>query len=80
MNKNHALSHPEIELRPSLFTASRAPKLQTPTILDLLEVYPDRVRTWKPKLDHSDLLDHFQVRGLYITSFSWLRFWREKTC
>jgi len=79
MNRNQALSHPEIELRPSLFAPSRAPKLQTPTILDLLEVYPDHVN-WKEKLDHSALLNHFRVRGSYITSFSWLSFWRERTC
>ena len=73
MNRNHALSHPEIELRPSLFTTSRASKLQTPTILDLLEVYPDHVN-WKEKLDHLALLNHFRVRGSYVILNSWLSF------
>ena len=69
MNKNHALSHPEIELRPSVFSTSRASKPQTPTILDLLEVYPDHVN-WKEKLDHSSLLNHFRVSGPYVISYS----------
>ena len=69
MNKNHALSHPEIELRPSLFTTSRASKLQTSTILDLLEVYPDHVN-WEEKLDHTALLNHFRVSGSYVISHS----------
>ena len=79
MNRKQTLSHPEIELRPSLFTTSRASKLQTPTILDLLEVYPDHV-SWKEKLDHFALLNHFRVRGPYVILISWLSFWREKMC
>jgi len=79
MNRNHALSHPEIELRPSVFTTSRASKIHTRTILDLLEVYPDHVN-WKEKLDHISLLSHFRVGGLYVICYSWLIFCREKMC
>jgi hypothetical protein len=61
---SHALSHPEIELRPSLFTTS---KLETPTILDLLEIFPDHVN-WKEKLDHSALLNHFRVSESHVIS------------
>jgi len=64
MNRNHASSHPEIELRPSLVRAS---KLHTSTILDLLEVYPDHVN-WEEKLDHSSLLNHFRVSALEVIS------------
>jgi hypothetical protein len=62
---NHALSHPEIEFRSSLSITSRASKLQTRTILDLSEVYPDHVN-WKEKLDHASVLNHFSVRGSYV--------------
>jgi len=66
MNRNHALSHPEIELRPSLVRASKL-QIQTSTILDLLEVYPDHVN-WEEKLDHSSLLNHFRVSALEVIS------------
>jgi len=69
MNSNHALSHPEIELRPSTFNTSRASQPQTRTILDLLEVYPDHLN-WKEKLDHASLLSHFRVSGSYVTFYS----------
>ena len=69
MFSSHALSHPEIELRPSLFTTASASEPETPTILDLLEVYPDHVN-WKEKLDHSALLNHFRVSGSHGISHS----------
>ena len=59
MIKNQALSHPEIELRPSFFRSSNGAG-QTRTFLDLLEVYPDYVN-WKENLDHLSLLNHFRV-------------------
>jgi hypothetical protein len=69
MNKNQALSHPEIELRPNVFSTLQASNLQTPTIVDLLEVYADHVN-WKERLDHSSLLDHFRVSFICVTPYS----------
>ena len=68
MIKNQALSHPEIELRPSFFRSSNGAG-QTRTFLDLLEVYPDHVN-WKENLDHLSLLNHFRVNGLLYYFFS----------
>jgi hypothetical protein len=63
-NKNHSFSHPEIELRPSIFgSLSGISKASTKTILGLLEVYPDHVN-WKERLGHSSLLKCFQVGSL----------------
>ncbi|KIM38867.1 hypothetical protein M413DRAFT_29808 [Hebeloma cylindrosporum] len=58
MIKSQALSHPEIELRPSFFRSSRGAG-QPRTFLDLLEVYPDHV-SLKENLDHLSLLNHFR--------------------
>lgn len=79
MNKNQGLSHPEIELRPNVFSTLQASNLQTPTIIDLLEVYTDHV-DWKERLDHTSLLDHFRVSFIRVTSYNRLSFWRKKTC
>ena len=63
-NKNHTFSHPEIELRPSVFgSLPRVSKGPTKTILDFLEVYPDHAN-WKERLGHSSLLKCFQVGTL----------------
>ena len=79
MNKNQGLSHPEIELRPNVFSTLQASNLQTPTIVDLLEVYTDHV-DWKERLGHASLLDHFRVSFICVTSYIRLSFWRKKTC
>jgi len=79
MNKNQGLSHPEIELRPNVFSNLQGSKLQTPTIIDLLEVYANHV-DWKEGLDHTSLLDHFRVSFICVTSYNRLSFWRKKTC
>ena len=76
MIKKQALSHPEIELRPSFYRSSNG---LTGTILDLLEVYPDHMN-WKEKLDHFSLLKHFRVSDSYVISYNQLSFWRQKTC
>jgi hypothetical protein len=60
MNDSQNLSHPEIEFRPSFLTYLPAPSPPRETLLDLLEVYPDRINL-KPKLDHSSLIDYFSV-------------------
>ncbi|PPQ93028.1 hypothetical protein CVT25_006210, partial [Psilocybe cyanescens] len=36
---------------------------QHTTVVDLLEIYPDEI-SWKPKLDHSRLLHHFQAEDV----------------
>ena len=62
MNENLVFSYPEIELRPSVF--SSLPGISKAsvgaTILDLLEVYSDHVN-WNERLDHSSLLNYFEV-------------------
>lgn len=60
MNDSQNLSHPEIEFRPSFLTYLPASSPPRETLLDLLEVYPDRINL-KPKLDHSSLIDYFSV-------------------
>jgi len=60
MNASQNLSHPEIEFRPSFLTYLPAPSPARATLLDLLEVYADRI-ILKPKLDHSSLIDYFSV-------------------
>ena len=60
MNDSQNLSHPEIEFRPSFLTYLPASSPPRETLLDLLEVYPDRINL-KPKLNHSSLIDYFSV-------------------
>jgi len=81
MYKHQAFSHPEIEFRPSVFSnVQTSDEDSTTTILNLLEVYRDHV-SWKKRLDHSSLLNHFQVGGSYIIySQDRLSFGRQKTC
>lgn len=50
--------YPEIELR-ALDVYTKSDGGQHTTLLDLLEVYPDKV-VWAPKLDHTRLVQHFR--------------------
>ena len=68
MNMNYSFSHPEIELRPTVhdqvFSSLPVTSKASPgTILDLLEVYSDRVNLTE-RLDHTSLINHFQVGSL----------------
>lgn len=76
MNDFQNLSHPEIEFRPSFLTYLPAPSPPRETLLDLLEVYPDRIKL-KPKLDHSSLIDYFSVGicAFLPTSSRWTQSW-----
>jgi len=60
MNDSQNLSHPEIEFRPSFLTYHPAQSPPRETLLDLLEVYPDKIKLQK-SLDHSSLIDYFRV-------------------
>ncbi|PPQ90502.1 hypothetical protein CVT25_014185 [Psilocybe cyanescens] len=51
-------SHPEIELR-VLDVYTKSDGSQHTTLLDLLEVFPERA-VWTPKLDHTRLVHHFR--------------------
>ncbi|KDR80212.1 hypothetical protein GALMADRAFT_242505 [Galerina marginata CBS 339.88] len=55
-------SHPEIEFRSSN-SYTKARDTQHITLLDLLEIYPQRV-VWKPDLDHTQLLLHFRTQDI----------------
>uniref|UniRef100_A0A8H8CIB0 Uncharacterized protein n=1 Tax=Psilocybe cubensis TaxID=181762 RepID=A0A8H8CIB0_PSICU len=52
-------SHPEVEIKALDIFNTESDRGQHNTLLDLLDVYPDRV-VWAPKLDHARLVEHFR--------------------
>ncbi|PPQ78924.1 hypothetical protein CVT25_002400 [Psilocybe cyanescens] len=62
-------SHPEIEHRAADFQSFVPDGRQHTTLLDLLEIYPDRV-VWAPKLNHAQLVRHFRRVGCLSSIFS----------
>ncbi|KAH9474913.1 Notoamide biosynthesis cluster protein M' [Psilocybe cubensis] len=78
-------SHPEIELRAAGFRNTEPGGITHTTLLNLLEIYPDKA-AWAPDLDHARLLRHFdhsselpRLRIFFIEDLDFLDWSRWKT-